>query len=101
AVRPMLATNARGSLVALTTPAGRRGWFFEAWHGDADWHRVRVSAEQCPRITPGFLAEELRALGAARYSEEYGLAFLDDDASAFPTAVIDRAFTDEVRPLWA
>lgn len=34
AVRPMLATK-DGSLIALTTPAGKRGWFFESWmNGD-------------------------------------------------------------------
>jgi hypothetical protein len=33
AVRPMLATTS-GRFIALSTPAGRRGWFFEAWeHG--------------------------------------------------------------------
>jgi hypothetical protein len=45
AVRPMLATNAAGRLIALTTPAGKRGFFYEAWHGDNSWHRVRVAAE--------------------------------------------------------
>ena len=33
AFRPMLATS-NGRLIALTTPAGKRGWFFDAWHGD-------------------------------------------------------------------
>jgi hypothetical protein len=102
AVRPMLATNAAGRLIALTTPNGKRGFFYEAWHGDPDaWHRVRVAAEDCPRISPAFLAEELRELGPTRYSEEYGLAFVDSEASAFPTTIIDRAFTSEVLPLWA
>ena len=103
AVRPMLATNARGRLIALTTPNGKRGFFFEAWHDNADgnpWHRVRVAAEDCPRISPAFLADELRSLGATRYSEEYGLQFVDSNMSAFPTTIIDRAFTTQVRPLW-
>lgn len=99
AVRPMLATSG-GSLIALTTPAGKRGWFYEAWHGDGEWTRVRVSADQCPRISKEFLAEELKELGAARFSEEYGLEFRDDDEAAFPVAVIEQAFTHEVRPLW-
>jgi hypothetical protein len=101
AVRPMLATNADGRLIALTTPAGKRGFFFEAWHGDPDaWHRVRVSARECPRISKEFLTEELRELGPTRFAEEYELAFIDSDESAFPTTVIDAAFTHEVLPLW-
>ena len=32
AIRPMMATSTGGGrLIALTTPAGKRGWFFEAW----------------------------------------------------------------------
>lgn len=34
-------------------------------------------------------------------SEEYGLQFVDSDESAFPTTIIDSAFTSEVLPLWA
>ncbi|MEP0324568.1 terminase large subunit domain-containing protein [Bauldia litoralis] len=100
AIRPMLATS-NGSLVALTTPAGQRGFFYESWHGDASWHRVRVSADECPRITKEFLDEEMRELGPTRFSEEYGLAFIDSEESAFPTTIIDNAFTGEVLPLWA
>lgn len=44
AVRPMLATS-DGSLIALSAPAGKRGWFFESWIGnDPAWHRIRVYA---------------------------------------------------------
>ena len=34
------------------------------------------------------------------FSEEYELAFVDDDAAAFPMEIISAAFTSEVRPLW-
>ena len=101
AVRPMMATSKGGGrLIALSTPAGKRGWFFEAWTGAEDWTRVRVSADDCPRISKEFLAEELRSLGAQRFSEEYGLEFLDPDESVFSTAIIDAAFTREIKPLW-
>jgi hypothetical protein len=42
----------------------------------------------------------LRELGAQRFSEEYGLEFLEPDEAVFPTAIIDAAFTTEVLPLW-
>jgi hypothetical protein len=99
AVRPMLATS-NGRLIALTTPAGKRGWFFEAWTGAEDWTRVSVSAKDCPRITQAFLDEELRELGPQRFSEEYGLQFLDPDEAVFPTAIIEAAFSTEITPLW-
>jgi hypothetical protein len=99
AVRPMLATS-NGRLIALSTPAGKRGWFFEAWMQGDDWHRTKVAASDCPRITQAFLDEELRGLGAQRFSEEYGLEFLDPDEAVFPSAIIAAAFTTEVQPLW-
>jgi hypothetical protein len=104
AIRPMLATSKDGGrLIALSTPRGRRGFFYEAWHDTAEgnnWTRARVSADQCPRISPTFLAEEMKELGALRFSEEYQLAFVDNDESVFPSDIIARAFTLEVTPLW-
>lgn len=99
ATRPMLAIS-NGRLIILSTPFGKRGAFYEAWIGSDAWHRVRVTADQCSRISAEFLQEELRELGAQRFSEEYGLEFLDPTESVFPTAIIDAAFTDAVRPLW-
>ena len=61
---------------------------------------MRVSAQECPRISHAFLDEELRELGATRFSEEYGLAFVDSEESAFPTTIIHTAFIAEVLPLW-
>jgi hypothetical protein len=46
------------------------------------------------------LDEELRELGASRFSEEYGLEFIDPNSAAFPTEIIANAFTNSVRPLW-
>jgi hypothetical protein len=65
----------------------------------ADIRNAR-SADQCPRITKEFLAEELAELGAQRFSEEYGLEFLDPTEGVFPTEIIEAAFTPEVMPLW-
>jgi phage FluMu gp28-like protein len=102
ALRPMLATSeGGGKFVMLSTPAGKRGEFYKYWsEGGEDWHRVEVPASACPRISPEFLAEELRQLGQQRFDEEYGLAWLDPDEAVFPTAIIDAAFTSEVTPLW-
>lgn len=100
AVRPMMATKSKGRLIALTTPAGKRGWFYEAWVKGENWHRVKVAASDCPRISKEFLTEELRELGPTRFSEEYELQFRDDMEAVFPVAVIERAFTSKVERLW-
>jgi hypothetical protein len=100
ALRPMLAVGG-GRFVALSTPWGRRGWFFQAWEygGDA-WQRFRVAATQCPRISAEFLAEELRELSPLRFASEYECQFADTDDQFFPSALIEAALTDSVQAIW-
>src|SRR6516162_640839 len=58
AVRPMLAVSG-GRLICLSTPYGKRGFFYDAWvSGGADWKRVEIPAAKVQRISPEFLAEE-------------------------------------------
>lgn len=99
AVRPMLAVS-RGRLVALSTPFGKRGWFHDAWHSDEEWQRVRVTADQCPRITKEFLAEELKALGERWYRQEYLTSWEDTVDAVFAYSDIQAAMSDEVKPLF-
>ena len=61
-VRPMLAVSG-GALLMLSTPWGRRGVFFNEWTEGTGWQRFRVTANEVPRISPEFLAEERRAPG--------------------------------------
>jgi hypothetical protein len=97
-VRPMLATS-RGKLVALSTPFGRRGWFYEAWCGSAPWHRVSVPATACPRIAADFLEEERLSLGQHWYSQEYLLEFRETTEAFFRQSDIDAMSDHTIRPL--
>jgi hypothetical protein len=84
AVRPMLAVSG-GRLIALSTPYGKRGWFHDAWsRGNTDWHRIQVTAAQCPRITPEFLDEERRALGESWFRQEYFCSFESVEGVVYP-----------------
>jgi Terminase large subunit, T4likevirus-type, N-terminal len=100
-LRPMQATSkAERKFVALSTPFGKRGWFFEQWlaaAADPGWLRVEVPASACHRISEAFLAEQLRELGPRAFSEEYGCQFQDDQASLFAGEIIERAFTDRIK----
>jgi hypothetical protein len=99
AVRPMLAVS-RGRLVALSTPFGKRGWFHDEWHSDRDWERVRIAAEQCPRISPAFLAGERKALGERWFAQEYMTNFSECIDAVFSYADIQAALSDDVQPLF-
>lgn len=101
AVSPMLAVSG-GRLVALSTPAGRRGWWWEAWtSGGDDWQRYEVRAEDVPRIPAAFLAAERRSLPQHVFASEYECAFVEDNASVFRYADVDNMLDDAVRPLFA
>lgn len=96
AVRPMLAVSS-GRLICMSTPFGRRGWFFEEWHEAAHvWERVRITADQCPRISPEFLAEERVMLGERWYQQEYFCAFMEMIGAVFSGADIDALLAQPI-----
>jgi hypothetical protein len=82
-VRPMLAVS-QGRLVCLSTPFGRRGFFYEEWHGTGPWQRVRITWRDCPRITADFLAEETRAMGESWVRQEYECSFEALEGLVYP-----------------
>src|SRR5262245_57575498 len=98
-VRPMLAVSG-GRLVCLSTPWGKRGWFYEECTGTGDWERVCITADQCPRITPEFLAEERQSLGDRYYRQEYFCSFEDVIDAVFAEADIVAATADAPPPLF-
>ena len=99
AVRPMLAVSG-GRLVALSTPYGQRGWFFDAWQSGEPWHRVQVTAADCPRISPEFLAEERRTISPLVYASEYECRFTDAADSAFSHDQVMAALDHTLNPLY-
>lgn len=94
-VRPMLAVS-NGRMVALSTPFGNRGWWYEAWSGPEAWQRWEIPASKCPRISEEFLAEEQRVLGSFWYQQEYECKFLDAINQVFRREDIDKMFEEEV-----
>lgn len=94
AVRPMLAVS-NGRMLAMSTPFGRRGWFYEASRS-SEWRVTRVLAEDCPRITREFLEHERAALGDWRYRQEYMCEFVDVAGLMFRADDIEAVF-DQVQ----
>ncbi len=101
AVTPMMAVSG-GQIVALSTPAGKRGWWYQTWaEGGAAWERYEVPATACPRIPPAFLEEERRSMPSAVFAEEYLCLFAEASDAYFRPSDIAAAFTTDVRPLFA
>lgn len=106
-VEAMLPTVAAtgGTIVALTSPKGARGWFYGLWasEGVEDvWETYRVTADESSRITEETL-EEARMTGGERHvQQEYYCSFLADEEAFFDPEDLERSLTlaDPDEPLW-
>lgn len=100
-IRPMLALGAE--LEVLSTPFGKRGWFFDIFNTPrrlALFRTWQVTAREVPRITPEFLAEERVELGDRWFNQEYFLKFTDSVDAVFAQDVIAAARADDIEPLF-
>ena len=70
ALRPMLAIS-KGQLFLMSTPFGRRGFFYEESERKHRWQQILIRASMCPRIEKSFLEEELETLGDWWFRQEY------------------------------
>jgi hypothetical protein len=110
-VFPSLTVARAGRLLALSTPFGRRGWFFDAWESgrDADtelpWERYFVPASDCPRISQAVIREALRLFGPAYVASEYNCEFSDAAGSLFNAADVQASLKEysgwDLRPFMA
>ncbi len=101
AIRPMLAVSG-GDIVLLSTPFGKRGFFFNVWtDGSASWHRVKVTALDCPRISKEWLEAERKAIGDFWYEQEYLCEFKEDVSAVFRYEDIIAASDSSITPEWS
>jgi hypothetical protein len=94
AMRPALAVG-DGDLWLMSTPNGKRGFFWEEWaNGGAAWERIQVAAPDCPRITKRFLEEERAKEGDKFFRQEYMCEFVEREGAVFSQESIDAAMQD-------
>ena len=99
-VAPMRAVG-EGRLILISTPKGQRGYFHREWeHGGDAWERYRITAGECPRISPEFLAGERRTMRESEFLQEWFCLFTQADDQYFSTESIDRAFENAPPPLF-
>ena len=96
-LRPMLAVSG-GRMVALSTPFGKRGWWYEEWTGVRPWLRIKQPTTQCPRISAEFLEQERAALGDWWYEQEYLCVFHEALSNYITDVEIHAAITSELEP---
>lgn len=97
-VKPMLAIS-QGKILGLSTPYGKKGWFYNSWVSDNDWYKVRITADDCPRITKEFIASERQEIGDWFVRQEYYCEFMDSEDQMFNYDDIEASISDDVKPL--
>lgn len=100
AAQPMLAVTG-GRTIALTTPAGPRGWFYHAYTGGSDeWKRIRVPADECSRIPAAHLSRQRSRMTAAVFAAEYDCQFTDAIGAVFHSTHVYAARDKTLQPLY-
>jgi hypothetical protein len=97
---PQLSAS-KGRLVALSTAFSKTGWFYKEWSEGTGYRKWSITARECPRHTPEFLARERRSMGDRWFAMAYLNVFGDDIAAVFSTDDIRRSVSTDVLPLFA
>jgi hypothetical protein len=103
AVRPMLATT-NGQLILLSTPYGRRGFFYKAWvRGGSEWTRIEVPASKVSRIKPETIDEDRQELGESYIRQEYFCSFEAMEGLVYPdfARLVAEGKPDDAKRAWA
>jgi hypothetical protein len=90
AVMPMMATARRGKIIALSTPKGKRGFFWNLWQGGDGWKHTQITVNDCPRITAEWIEERKANTPAWIWQQEYECEFVDTDTQVFSSFLLQR-----------
>jgi hypothetical protein len=94
-VAPMQALG-KCDVLALTTPFGKMGWFYELWNTPAKsrhWRTFRVTADQCPRIDRATLEMHRAVLPPQWFDQEYNCVFNNTTGVVFDRETLEACVT--------
>ncbi|MFW6173925.1 MAG: terminase large subunit domain-containing protein, partial [Elusimicrobiota bacterium] len=92
AITPMMAATG-GHLILLSTPHGKRGYFYECFE-DESYRKFHISSEDCPRIDKDYLKRERKRMNELEYAQEYLGEFIDELRQLFPTELIEKVCSE-------
>jgi hypothetical protein len=81
----------RGGQVLLSTPRGKRGFFYEIWHSDDGWQRMMVRSDEVERIRDEDLEVFRQTMPEQYFEQEFFCEFLDTDGALFSYDDIEAA----------
>ena len=83
---PMLAAT-DGTMIMISTPYDKMHYFFKAFTSP-HWSKYRFKTSENPRVSKDFLDQQREEVGELKYMQEYEAAFVDDDQTYFPMALL-------------
>jgi cytochrome c-type biogenesis protein CcmE len=83
----------QGGQVLLSTPRGKRGFFWELWHSDDDWQRVIVRSNEVSRISVADLEIFRSTMPEQFFRQEFYCEWLDTEGSLFSYDDIEAALS--------
>lgn len=81
----------QGEQLLLSTPRGKRGFFWELWHSDDDWQRMMVRSNEVERIRPEDLEVFRQTMPEQYFEQEFYCEWLDTEGSLFSYDDIEAA----------
>jgi hypothetical protein len=94
AIAPMLAVS-QGRQIDMSSPNGRRGYFYENWVNGEGIERIKIIGRECPRIGAEFLDQMRQKLGPMMFAQEFEGEFIDAESSAFSSEMIELALVND------
>ncbi|MDP9413251.1 MAG: terminase family protein [Pseudomonadota bacterium] len=95
AIVPMLKDG--GRIIACTTPAGRRGWFYDACR-EGRGRLIRARSTDLPRMSR-IVERDRRIQNPAQFRTEHLLEFQGSGDAFFDIDAVDRMFAPHIQPL--
>lgn len=99
ALMPTQATIKKPKFIALTTPKGKIGWFWNKWSKEKAPFKQLLTYKDCPRISEAFIEKERSRLPDHIFRQEYLCEFIDPDSSFFDYDDFMRCITPDVKTL--
>jgi phage FluMu gp28-like protein len=98
ALQPTQATT-DGEFWLISTPMGKRGFFYDVWQHGEGWERYKAPANECPRISPEWLERQRLDMPGSWFAQEYMCEFMDSEDSWFPRDLVEAALSETELPL--
>jgi hypothetical protein len=95
-LKPLMAIG-RGKMILLSSPFGRRGFFYNVWENGENWKRFTVKATDCPRISKEFLDAEKNSMPEFIFRQEYLCEFIDNETQIFPSELIENSINPSLK----